>query len=76
MRGLKNFKAEQPHQHAVYYTTVLMSEQLWTKDELLDATEGKFNFNPYLAIWKIEMHYSIRKQVIVRTFFSKTCGQN
>ena len=25
MRGLKNFKAEQPHQHAVYYNSVLLS---------------------------------------------------
>ena len=54
VRGLKNFKAEQPHQHAVYYTTVLMSEQLWTKDELLDATEGIFNFNLYFVIWNID----------------------
>jgi len=40
VRGLKNFRAEQPHQHAVYYTTVLSAEQCWTKEELLDATEG------------------------------------
>ncbi|XP_070209984.1 insulin-degrading enzyme-like [Littorina saxatilis] len=38
-RGLKNFRAEQPHQHAVYYTTVIMSEVVWTKDELLSALE-------------------------------------
>ncbi|ELU09335.1 hypothetical protein CAPTEDRAFT_155510 [Capitella teleta] len=38
VRGLKNFKAEQPHQHAIYYTTLLLSEQLWTKEELLEAT--------------------------------------
>ena len=41
VRGLKNFKAEQPHQHAVYYTTIVMSEQMWTKDELLNATDGE-----------------------------------
>ncbi|XP_064631223.1 insulin-degrading enzyme-like isoform X2 [Lineus longissimus] len=38
-RGLKNFKAEQPHQHALYYTTVVVMEQIWTKDELLEALE-------------------------------------
>jgi insulysin len=40
IRGLKNFRAEQPHQHAIYYTNVLSAEQFWTKDELLEATEG------------------------------------
>jgi len=39
---LKNFKAEQPHQHAIYYTSALTSEQVWTKDELLDALDGKY----------------------------------
>jgi insulysin len=39
-RGLKNFKAEQPHQHALYYTTVVVMEQIWTKDELLEALDG------------------------------------
>ncbi|KAK3095847.1 hypothetical protein FSP39_019946 [Pinctada imbricata] len=38
-RGLKNFHAEQPHQHAIYYTNVLMSEVMWTKDELLGAID-------------------------------------
>lgn len=40
-RGLKNFKAEQPHQHAIYYASVVLSEQLWTKDELLEALDGE-----------------------------------
>ncbi|XP_046427439.1 insulin-degrading enzyme isoform X1 [Neodiprion fabricii] len=38
IRGLKNFDAEQPYQHAVYYLAVLLAETVWTKDELLDAT--------------------------------------
>lgn len=38
-RGLRNFHAEQPHQHAVYFTSVLMSELLWTQEELLDALD-------------------------------------
>ena len=35
-RGLKNFQAEQPHQHAVYYNSVLLSERVWHKEELLE----------------------------------------
>lgn len=41
IRNLKNFRAEQPHQHAIYYTNALTAEQFWTKDELLEATDGK-----------------------------------
>lgn len=37
--ALKNFSAEQPHQHALYYTTFLLEELAWHKDELLDAME-------------------------------------
>ena len=40
--ALKNFSAEQPHQHALYYTTFLLEELAWHKDELLDAMEGNF----------------------------------
>ncbi|XP_014680687.1 PREDICTED: insulin-degrading enzyme-like [Priapulus caudatus] len=39
LRGLKNFRAEQPHQHATYYTSILMAEHAWTKDELLNNME-------------------------------------
>ncbi|VEN56875.1 unnamed protein product [Callosobruchus maculatus] len=39
IRNLKNFNAEQPYQHAVYYLTVLLTEHSWTKQELLAATE-------------------------------------
>ncbi|XP_011312074.1 insulin-degrading enzyme, partial [Fopius arisanus] len=39
IRGLKNHGAEQPYQHAVYYLAVLLAEQVWTKDELLDAAD-------------------------------------
>ena len=41
MRTLQNFRAEQPHQHAVYYVSVIMSEVAWTKDELLATVEGR-----------------------------------
>ncbi|KAI4475823.1 hypothetical protein M0802_015013 [Mischocyttarus mexicanus] len=38
IRELKNFKAEQPYQHAVYYLAALLAEQVWMKDELLQAS--------------------------------------
>lgn len=39
VRALKNFKTEQPYQHAIYYLAVLMTEHTWTKHELLAATD-------------------------------------
>ncbi|XP_056631781.1 insulin-degrading enzyme isoform X2 [Diorhabda carinulata] len=39
VRNLKNFAAEQPYQHAVYYLTVLLTEHSWTKQELLAAVD-------------------------------------
>ncbi|CAH1784511.1 unnamed protein product [Owenia fusiformis] len=39
IRSLQNFRAEQPHQHAIYYTSMLMSEAYWTKEELLEAID-------------------------------------
>lgn len=38
-RSLRNFYAEQPHQHAVYFTTVVMSELMWTQEEMLYCLE-------------------------------------
>ncbi|CRK98493.1 CLUMA_CG011850, isoform A, partial [Clunio marinus] len=37
IRGLKNFNAEQPYQLAIYYLAVILTEQAWTKKELVDA---------------------------------------
>ena len=37
-RGLKNFQADQPHQHALYYNSVLLSDKVWHKEELLEVT--------------------------------------
>lgn len=37
LRALKNFKAEQPYQHAVYFLALLLTEHAWTKQELIDA---------------------------------------
>ncbi|KAL0124001.1 hypothetical protein PUN28_006072 [Cardiocondyla obscurior] len=39
IRDLKNFAAEQPYQHAVYYLIVLLAEQVWLKEELLESTD-------------------------------------
>ncbi|XP_047206876.1 insulin-degrading enzyme isoform X1 [Girardinichthys multiradiatus] len=38
-RSLNNFRAEQPHQHAMYYLRLLMTEVAWTKDELREALD-------------------------------------
>lgn len=37
MRGLRNFYAEEPYQHSIYYTNNLMAEIQWTKAELLQS---------------------------------------
>ena len=39
-RKLKNFEAEQPHTHAIFYLSYLLSEQAWDKSEILDALSG------------------------------------
>lgn len=36
-RSLHNFRAEQPHHHAVYYTSYILEELAWSNSELLDA---------------------------------------
>lgn len=38
IRGLQNFAAEPPHQHAVYYTYMLLAQKVWTHTEMLEAT--------------------------------------
>lgn len=43
IRGLKNFSAEQPYQLAIYYLAVILTEQAWTKKELIDAMCCKIN---------------------------------
>lgn len=41
-RALKNFNAEQPYQHAVYYLALILTEHAWTKQELIDAVSREF----------------------------------
>ncbi|XP_071494745.1 insulin-degrading enzyme-like [Diadema antillarum] len=38
-RMLNNFHAEQPHRHAVYYTSILMAEYAWTKAEMAQCMD-------------------------------------
>lgn len=38
-RSLKNYKADQPYQHAIYYLALILTEHAWTKQELIDAVE-------------------------------------
>lgn len=44
-RALKNFNAEQPYQHAVYYLALILTEHAWTKQELIDAVSCELKFN-------------------------------
>lgn len=39
IRSLKNFNAEQPYQHSIYYLALLLTENAWANVELLDAME-------------------------------------
>ncbi|XP_063543756.1 insulin-degrading enzyme [Cydia strobilella] len=39
IRGIKNFEAEQPYQHAVYQQALCLSDLVWTRCQLLDAAE-------------------------------------
>ena len=38
-RKLKNFSAEQPQQHTAYHTSLLLTENIWEKAELLEALD-------------------------------------
>lgn len=44
-RALKNFNAEQPYQHAVYYLALILTEHAWTKQELIDAVSCELKCN-------------------------------
>lgn len=50
IRGLKNFEAEQPYQHAIFYLAVLLAEQAWTQDELLAAADGEYIFKTHYNV--------------------------
>ena len=39
VRGLQNFKMEQPYSHGSYRNNLLLAQRFWTKEELLAAVE-------------------------------------
>ncbi|XP_052757227.1 insulin-degrading enzyme [Galleria mellonella] len=39
IRGIKNFEAEQPYQHAVYQQALCLSDIVWTRCQLLNAAQ-------------------------------------
>ncbi|XP_048003633.1 insulin-degrading enzyme isoform X2 [Leguminivora glycinivorella] len=39
IRGIRNFEAEQPYQHAVYQQALCLSDLVWTRCQLLEAAE-------------------------------------
>ena len=41
LRHLRNFRAEQPHTHAIYYCNVILESKVWTRQQLADALKGK-----------------------------------
>ena len=38
-RGLKNFSKDQPHQHVVYYASLVLTQCGWSKEQLLERVE-------------------------------------
>uniref|UniRef100_G1NA86 Insulin degrading enzyme n=1 Tax=Meleagris gallopavo TaxID=9103 RepID=G1NA86_MELGA len=87
MRSLNNFRAEQPHQHAMYYLRLLMTEVAWTKDELKEALDDvtlprlKAFISQLLSRLHIEalLHGNITKQVgvilsLITQFLFKSRG--
>ena len=40
IRGLKNFKMEQPYSHSSYHNNILLAERIFTKEELLESVEN------------------------------------
>lgn len=58
-RALKNFNAEQPYQHAVYYLALILTEHAWTKHELIDAVSCKF-----LAIFSYQFPKSFQLPIL------------
>ena len=39
-RYLRNFRAEQPHTHAMYYCNVVLEDLVWTRQQMAEALEG------------------------------------
>ena len=41
-RQLKNFRAEQPHTHAMYYTGIILDSMAWTRSQIAEALESTY----------------------------------
>lgn len=48
IRSLRNAETEQPYQLAIYYLSVILSENAWTKKELLESALCEYIFNWFL----------------------------
>ncbi len=40
VRSLKNFRQDQPYSQALYYTSLILTDHIWSKEQLLAATKG------------------------------------
>lgn len=72
LRSLKNFKAEQPYQHAVYYLALILTEHAWTKQELTDAVSCNFTLlisNPNLNFFFSNSNNGGTTSTIHKRFF-------
>lgn len=47
---LKNFVADQPYQHSLYYLALILVENAWSKSELEAAIKCKIFSNQYLIL--------------------------
>uniref|UniRef100_A0A6A7G139 Insulin-degrading enzyme n=1 Tax=Hirondellea gigas TaxID=1518452 RepID=A0A6A7G139_9CRUS len=62
VRALCNFSADQPHQHVVYYTSLLLSQHAWNKEELLSAArEGLTvqSMESFIPVFLSQLHCSV-----------------
>lgn len=71
-RSLKNFNAEQPYQHAVYYLALILTEHAWTKQELVDAVSCKYlcsAIEKYHSINHLTLCYSFQmpRNIVITT---------
>lgn len=68
MRSLNNFRAEQPHQHAMYYLRLLMTEVAWTKDELREALDGEASLSLLITVsLSLSLNSRLRVPAVVPT---------
>merc|ERR550532_2150121 len=69
-RKLKNFSAEQPQQHTAYHTSLLLTENIWEKAELLEALDQMSV--PALNLFLPQLLSSIHVETLV---FGNSCPE-